>query len=203
MIKLTIAILLASCSGPILSETDQQLTPTCAVIVTDGSSATLGGIVDDPGMRATVPGSSGNVSAVVFRYLGPSTVIEPLGSGQILQQIGLKLRSADPCNLVYAMWRQNPGRLVSQVKSNPGMTTSAQCGNGGYTTLAPIALQPAPNLTIGLHEMRGEISAGVLRVWLDEGPPSQWTIPSWAPPTGESGVRSDSMKWEWLGMLTE
>ena len=74
-----------------------------------------------------------------FRFNGPSTTTVPLGSGLVVRQIGLKLWSSDPCNLVYVMWRSRPDRaIVISVKRNPGQTTSAQCGNRGYTPLATI-----------------------------------------------------------------
>lgn len=76
-----------------------------------------------------------------FRLIGPSTTIEPLGSGAIRQQIGLKLAAQDPCNLVYVMWRSQPDAAIAiYVKRNPGLDTSAECGNDGYTTIATIGV---------------------------------------------------------------
>src|SRR4051794_14331529 len=55
-----------------------------------------------------------------FRLLGASDDAAPLGSGLVRQQIGLKLRAADPCNLVYVMWRSAPdSRIAIFVKRNP------------------------------------------------------------------------------------
>ena len=97
----------------------------------------------DPGMRATH--NDGGVhrrsARLWFQYLGESTTTVPLGSGAIRRQIGLKLRAADPCNLVYVMWHAYPtSQIEVSVKRNPGLTTSAQCGNAGYTEIAEIPL---------------------------------------------------------------
>lgn len=192
--------LLVACS-PSTSELAQPLIASCTPIVTDGAPVAVGGIIDDPGMRAVVPGSGGNAAALVFRYLGPSTVVEPLGSGAIRHQIGLKLRAADPCNLVYVMWRlDSPPMLVAQVKLNYGLTTSSECGNGGYST---IGAAPAPAITNGLHEIHATLVDGLLQAWIDDELPALWPVPASAPPSGLSGVRSDNVRWEWLGMLTD
>jgi hypothetical protein len=118
-----------------------------ALHVTEGSISSAGRRsmlqTDDPAMRAEViDGGQHATSARLWqRYLGESTTTVPLGSGAIRRQIGLKIASADPCNLIYVMWHAYPTRNVQvQVKRNPGQTTSAQCGNNGYTTLANFSL---------------------------------------------------------------
>lgn len=114
---------------------------TQGTITTAGRHATLR--TRDPGMRATVRdgGRHATWGRLWFRYLGESTTTVPLGSGLIRRQVGLKLRSADPCNLLYVMWHQFPEEAIEvQIKRNPGQTTSSQCGNRGYTTLAKITL---------------------------------------------------------------
>src|SRR3954451_19210231 len=82
-----------------------------------------------------------------FRLLGASDDVKPLGSGLVRQQIGLKLRAQDPCNLVYVMWRSAPdSRIAIFVKRNPGQSTSAECGNAGYTDVATV---PAASVADG------------------------------------------------------
>ena len=92
-------------------------------------------------MRATELDGGRHAAAarLRFRLLGPSDEVVPLGSGLVRRQIGLKLNAADPCNLVYVMWRSAPdSRIAIFVKRNPGQTTSAACGNRGYTDVATI-----------------------------------------------------------------
>jgi hypothetical protein len=126
---------------------DWKLIPRSGLTVTEGTVTSAGpkALLEtkDPGMRATArdDGRHARDARVWFRYLGESTTTEPLGSGLIRRQIGLKLRAPDPCNLVYVMWHQFPDNAIQvQVKRNPGQTTSAECGNRGYTTIATIPL---------------------------------------------------------------
>jgi hypothetical protein len=82
-----------------------------------------------------------------FRLLGASDDVKPLGSGLVRQQIGLKLRAQDPCNLIYVMWRSAPdSRIAIFVKRNAGQSTSAECGNAGYTDVATV---PAASVADG------------------------------------------------------
>ena len=106
-------------------------------------------VTRSPGMRAVHRdgGRHARRATLRFRLRGPSDTIKPLGSGEIRRQIGLKLRAKDPCNLVYAMWRdQDHPAIVVSVKRNPGQHTSAECGNRGYTDVATI---PAPTGRVG------------------------------------------------------
>ena len=123
------------------------LIPRSGLTVTDGSISPAGpkALLQtmDPGMRAVAldGGRHAHAARLWFRYLGESTTTEPLGSGLIRRQIGLKLRARDPCNLVYVMWHAYPDSAVQvQVKRNPGQTTSAECGNNGYTQVATFPL---------------------------------------------------------------
>lgn len=126
-----------------------QLIPKSGLEVTDGTIASVGpkALLEtaDPGMRASAldGGRHARDARLWFRYLGESTTTEPLGSGLIRRQIGLKLRAPDPCNLLYVMWHAFPDDAIQvQVKRNPGQTTSAECGNRGYTTITTIPLGP-------------------------------------------------------------
>ena len=105
--------------------------------VTEGTIASMEGdllAVDAPKMRAYVNAWTSQEVVVRFTFLGPSKEQSPLGSGAMRRQFGLKLRAANPCNLVYAMWRFEPeSRIVVSLKKNPGQTTSAECGNRGLS----------------------------------------------------------------------
>lgn len=96
--------------------------------------------VTDPIIRAEMRSGRDQTACVQFRFRGPTRTLTPSASGEILEQIGLKLRSLNPCNLIYAMWRTRPAKeIVLQIKRNPGKTTSAQCGGAGYTTIGRVA----------------------------------------------------------------
>jgi DNA-binding CsgD family transcriptional regulator len=112
--------------------------------------------VTEPIMRAVMREGRSSTASLQFRFMRSTEVSEPAGSGQRLLQIGLKLRSKDPCNLIYVMWRIRPQEeLVVQVKRNPGQSTSAECGNRGYTTVGRV---PHPTPQRGaLHDLTAEV----------------------------------------------
>jgi hypothetical protein len=95
--------------------------------------------------------------------------IEALGPGAVRQQLGLKLRAQDECNLVYVMWRISPeSKLVASVKRNPGKHTSAECGNQGYRNIKPQRFIPVPALAVGSsHLLRAEMQQDHLKVLVD------------------------------------
>jgi hypothetical protein len=122
-------------------------------------------------IRATVPTAVANVASVQFRYLGQVEHPEPAQSGTVYNQIGLMLRAANPCNLIYIMWGRSPREeLLLQVKRNSNQSTSAQCKGNGYHT---IASTPIPGFAVGeMHELTAEVGStadgdAVVRVWID------------------------------------
>jgi hypothetical protein len=120
-------------------------------------------------LRAVAPGSDGDDAELRFTYRGPSAVEEALASGLPRRQIGLKLRAADACNLLYVMWRLEPEpKIVVSVKRNPDQRTSRECGNHGYRNLKPRAGNQPPPLTAGTpHTLRATITGKTLRVLAD------------------------------------
>lgn len=148
--------------------------------------------------RGTFPGSSGDYAALGFRYAGPTSQVERLGSGLERRQLGLKLRARDACNLVYVMWRLEPKAEVAvSLKRNAGASSSRDCGNRGYTNLRAGFLRPPPALEANSeHELAAEISGETLRVAIDgakvwEGPLPESALELEGPP----GVRSDNIAW--------
>jgi hypothetical protein len=126
--------------------------------------------VSVPEMRAVLNQLTPQHVEAHFTYLGPSKDEKPLGSGELRRQFGLKLRAANGCNLVYAMWRIAPkAELVVSVKSNPGMSTHAECGTNGYTNIKPDQVLPIPHLQKGSsHTMRALMHESNLRVFVDQ-----------------------------------
>ena len=125
--------------------------------------------VDGPKMRTVAPSSSGDVGELRFHYRGPTEKVAPLASGQIRRQVGLKLRAADGCNLVYAMWRIEPKPGIEvQVKRNQGSRVHSECGTRGYRKISPRRKVPVPTLEPGSeHTLRAEITGQELSVWAD------------------------------------
>ncbi len=156
-------------TGPV----DLKRVAHTGMCVTHGAiekGATAGHIqINHPKMRCVVSAPTSPFAEVRFTYLGPTDHDEPLASGQIRRQIGLKLRAANGCNLVYAMWRIEPeSKLVVSVKHNPGMRTNAECGTKGYTNIKPRRSSPVPLLTPGSqHSLRAQMDGDEMKVTVD------------------------------------
>jgi hypothetical protein len=151
--------------------------------------------IDDAAVRAVAPGSSGDVGELRFTYRGPTAETSRLQSGGVVEQIGLKLRAADGCNLVYAMWRLAPDpRLEVKVKLNPGDHTHAECGTDGYHTVTPTFARPLPAVAPATaHTLHAEITERVLTVWADGDPVWEGDLGSSARDlTGPTGFRLDN-----------
>jgi len=182
------------------STTSLQPVPREMLCVTEGTLAELPDqrlSVSVPKMRAFVRHQTRQAVEVRFKYLGRTAKVARLGSGEVREQFGLKLRAADACNLVYAMWRFKPtASLVVSVKSNPGQHTSAECGNAGYTNIEPSSSKPvlAP-VRDSSHTLRASLSGSALRVFVDgdvvwEGDVGQQALTF----DGPVGVRSDNVR---------
>ena len=154
--------------------------------------------IDTPSSRAvvrTAPVSGADQAAEIrFRYVGPSKADKPLASGELRRQIGLKLRAADSCNVVYVMWHIAPdSRIAVSVKRNAGHS-HAQCGARGYQSIAP-QLQSAPRpIRIGeVHTLRADLRGRTLTVTADGELVWQGTLTS-QPPAGPPGFRTDNAR---------
>ncbi len=122
--------------------------------------------IDSGKVRAVVDGSTDQTVELRFTYLGQTLQSTELGSGATRQQIGLKLRASDGCNLVYVMWRIAPeSQIVVSTKSNPGKSKHKQCGTDGYTNYAFVDV---PQVARGEHHVLRVRSRGRgLVVWAD------------------------------------
>ena len=169
-----------------------------SLCVTKGSLQS--GSVDSPTFRAVALGTSGEAVAINFVYRGRSQQTRALASGQVRRQIGLKLRAANGCNLVYVMWRLDPKPMLEMsIKHNPGARTHAECGAQGYTKLGHAA---APALRSGdQHSMQAAITGDDLLVWIDGQLAWQGTLPAEARSfSGPSGFRSDNLAYDLVGI---
>nr|HEX4314481.1 hypothetical protein [Kofleriaceae bacterium] len=148
-------------------------------------------------MRAFARGSSGDGGALEFTYTGPTKEVSHLASGDVREQLGLKLRAADGCNLVYVVWRFSPKpELVVQTKINPGMSTNVECGTSGYERVKPdrhaSVSRPEPG---SKHVLAATIDGDTLTATVDG--QVAWTgqLPAAARALhGPLGVRTDNVE---------
>jgi len=197
---------LAACGGNLEASPErarpQKLVPAAELCVSRGKAA-LGGEIADPTMRATARGAAGDGAALEFVYRGDTEAVRELASGQARRQLGLKLRAANGCNLIYVMWRLDPApRLEVSLKLNPGGRDHDDCGAEGYTKVKPTKAWKVPVLSIGdRHTLRAAISGDDLTAWIDERVVWRGTLPSGARAlTGPAGLRSDNLAFELVGL---
>ena len=108
-------------------------------------SQTTSGYLTVVGPKERAVRTSGKHSQALlrFRYRGPSEKTAPLDSGAVIEQIGLKMRAMNTCNLLYIMWRIKPTEeLYVAIKRNPGKVNYADCGANGYKVLGRVPLKP-------------------------------------------------------------
>ena len=153
--------------------------------------------VREPKMRAVVEASDGSEAELRFTVLGPSDGKAELASGELRRQVGIKLRAADGCNLLYVMWRVEPkAQLVVSVKRNPGQRTHRECGARGYRNLvARAGVQPAAPLAANVeHRLHAKLDGRMLRVWADRALAWEGDVGDDALELrGPAGVRSDNL----------
>lgn len=96
-----------------------------------------------PKERAVRTSGTHSKALLRFRYRGPSEKTAPLDSGAVIQQIGLKMRAMNTCNLLYIMWRIKPTEeIYIAIKRNTGKSKYADCGANGYIVLRRVPLKP-------------------------------------------------------------
>jgi hypothetical protein len=154
--------------------------------------------ITEPKVRFVVPATHDD-AALAFRYIGPTEKTAALASGAIRRQLGVKLRAANGCNVVYAMWRFEPkNEVVVSVKRNDGKTIHAQCGANGYKDIAPmVAHAPPAPLPNQSHVLRAKLTGDRLRVTIDDKPVWEGALPREAFAfDGPAGARTDNVKIE-------
>jgi hypothetical protein len=159
----------------------------------DGELARCNGSV-----RAQLSGKA-DAAELRFVYRGPSASAEPLASGELRRQIGIKLRARDTCNVVYVMWQiePRPGLEVS-VKYNPELHTHAECRDHGYQFVGPDSTHALPAIVPDAwHVLRAELRGRSLRVWTDGIVAWSGTLPDTALRLeGPAGLRTDNGRFE-------
>jgi hypothetical protein len=169
------------------------------VCVTHGSIDTSNGHlkIRDAATRAVATTSSGDAALLSFTYLGPTGEVSKLASGDVREQLGLKLRAENGCNLVYVMWRLTPDdEIVVQVKRKPGAKNHKECGTEGYSRVKAEKSAKAPEVAIGSsHTLQAELHESALEVWADGKLVWHGSLPSQADGlVGLAGMRTDNVQ---------
>jgi hypothetical protein len=167
------------------------------VLVSGEAAETRPGVytTSSPGLRASFGDRPSEDAEIRFVYHGPSPTLQPLASGELRRQIGLRLRAQDTCNLVYVMWHIEPApKIEVSVKTNPGQSTHAQCRDHGYTFVSPTWSDGGQAIRAGdPHSLRAAIRGQELRISIDGR--ACWTgiLPASALAlAGPAGIRSDN-----------
>ncbi len=190
----------APAPAPSRSPDEVALQPVAAakLCVTRGELARADGMLEVrvPTMRAVASAGDGDAAALRFVYQGDTDEKALLASGQERHQLGLKLRAADSCNLVYVMWRISPKPGIEvQVKRNPDAHTHAECGTKGYIKLKAEHPVKLPTLAVGdTHTLRATITGDRLQAWIDDRVVWDGTLdPSVRDLRGPAGMRTDNV----------
>ena len=179
-----------------MSNQTKKLITICALALSFSANAQLkttngviGYSVETPTSRADIPSHSGENLEIKVRYLGPTDQKEYFANGTYQEQVGIKLRSVNGCNVVYIMRRINPNPSISlSIKSNPGVTTV--CGDKGYTMIKSI-LVPAPKIGEEFT-LAGSFNQNIVTIKLN----NQELFTSEVPivTKGDAGIRTDNAK---------
>lgn len=182
-----------------------ETAPPLTAVRPDGLCATAGRLeptstgfrVTSAGMRALTtrgPHLGGEEAELRFTYDGPSPETEPLANGELRRQIGLKLRAANTCNVVYVMWHLGPTRGIHvSVKRNPGQSWHFACRDRGYVNVRPDRTRDVASTPGEPHTLRALLRGPFLEVYADGVSAWQGRLPDAAFEfDGPVGVRSDN-----------
>ena len=186
----------SSIAAPIDRPPSIDVAPVGELCVTKGAIANKS--IAEPTVRAFAldAAATGDAAELAFTYRGDSQTGRALANGQLRRQVGLKLRAANSCNVVYVMWRLDPRpKLEISVKSNPGKRTHEECGANGYIKVRPQgALHVAAFEPGQAHTLRAEIVGDELTAWIDGRVAWHGILPSEARSlVGPAGLRSDNV----------
>lgn len=154
-------------------------------------------IVDSKEMRATLKRTGPSQKATVnFTYLGPTSEVSHLGSGEVRHQFGIKLKAQNTCNLVYVMWNFDTQTIAVSVKLNPGQRTHEDCLDRGYTRVEPqLSVRPPAVGVDQPHTLSADLVGQALSVAADGTMVWQGTlIPAALDLKGPVGLRSDNSR---------
>jgi hypothetical protein len=188
-----------TCGRAAAQATQEHVVLTSQLDAIDGRVGKVSAVtfaVEDAEFRADA--LAGSAATLMFTYLGPSSAVAHLSSGEVRRQAGLKLHAENECNLIYVMWHFDaPQRIEVSVKENPGSTTHAQCGDSGYTFIQPSwESKRVPVIARGeTHKLRATLDGRGVRVYVDGNVVWEGRLPASALQlVGPVGLRSDNVQ---------
>ena len=206
--KKTLLLALVACSSsrpPAAPTTKVEAVAPDRMCVTHGTMQD--GQVTDPTFRAVSTTSGGDAASLTFKMHEWPVETRALRSGDVRHQLGLKLRAANGCNLVYVMWRLDPPRpsVEVQIKKNPGAVDNDDCGTDGYTRVKPSKRGNIPYASPGeQHTIQAEIHGDDLTAWVDGKLAWFGTLPGDARSLeGPAGLRSDNLAFDVVTFAAE
>jgi hypothetical protein len=146
-------------------------------------------------VRATLGAKPRSALELSFLFRGDSAETAPLASGELRQQLGIKLRAQNTCNVVYVMWHIAPSTGIHvSVKSNPGQSQHAECVDNGYLQLSPSFTRAVAPIEAGQpRSLEARIEGTTLRVSVDGSVVWDGPLPATAFEfDGPVGLRSDN-----------
>lgn len=155
--------------------------------------------VHAPMMRGVAMTTTGSGVELAFEYHGPSRETAAFASGEVRRQIGIKLRAANTCNVIYAMWyADGPSNIHVAVKHNEGKTREKECGDSGYIPVFATTSTNVAALAAGSsHVMRAEIEGDRLIVTVDGAIAWRGELPPEVRlQSGPAGLRSDNVDFD-------
>lgn len=180
--------------GPDVAPAKKDLCVTNGQVKADDSGQWT---VESSSSRFVVKNVEDTYASVRFEYLGPTKDVSLLESGTMKRQLGLKLKAADSCNVVYVMWHVEPDSDVEVlVKRNTGKSTHAECGVKGYKAVQPTFTKPVAKIEEGKpRTLSAGFENGMLLVKVDgetvwRGDPG----PAARSMTGYAGFRTDNVR---------
>ena len=180
--------------GPDVAPAKKDLCVTNGQVKADDSGQWT---VDSSSSRFVVKNVDDTYASVRFEYLGPTQEVSTLESGSVKRQLGLKLKAADSCNVVYVMWHVDPDSdLEVLVKRNTGKSSHAECGVKGYKAVQPTFTKPVAKieqgkprtLAAGFENGKLVVKVDGEAVWRGDPGPAARSM------TGYAGFRSDNVR---------
>jgi hypothetical protein len=203
------AVCSLTCGAPQLSSPAVAATPLPVVSARDLTVESghisftplvpLSAVVDGATTRAVLRGARLDTLELTFVYRGATDPLAPLASGELRQQVGLKLRALDTCNVLYVMWRIAPTAGIHvELKSNFGLHTHEECRDRGYTPIAARWTAPMVPILPGVRRrLMARLRGTDLSVRVDGRLVWRGAIPLEALEfDGPWGIRSDNARFE-------
>lgn len=200
--RIWLALFMAALTGCAVSgsleveaTSDAEALTASSFTATDGTVSVESMLwTSSPSMRGAYT-SGQDATVVMFEYLGDTATLVPLSDGTYRRQVCAQVLKQDPCNVLYACWR-NTGLVQVSMKSNPTQHTSAVCGDGGYTTVGQFNGPALASSDTLVHALRLTLNGAhtTLTTQVDAAAPVQYSLPASTTALSPTtfGLRSDN-----------